>query len=305
MVENAALRAIRLLDLVPYIVAHPGISITELAKEFSISRDEVLKDLNLLFLCGLPGYTPLELIDISFDGESVVIRDPQNLAAPRNLNESEALIARIALAALEESTPKTSAAYLRIIALREKIAEAFSSSIPASAITFTLDKERATLEAIESAIKQELDLEMTYNNVTKDSSSRRSITPISIIAEDKRTLVSAYCHSAKALRTFNLAQISEVSTKERSTRTDLERLEDSRGSSAEVIIKSEDSRFLSENASSLKELSKSCYQIDIFQPEWIVRSVLAGADSLELAKPLELRAEIAERANRALLAYKG
>ena len=305
MVENAALRAIRLLDLVPYIVAHPGISITELAKEFSISRDEVLKDLNLLFLCGLPGYTPLELIDISFDEESVVIRDPQNLAAPRNLNESEALIARIALAALEESTPKTSAAYPQIIALREKIAKAFSSSIPASAITFTLDKERAMLEAIEGAIKQELDLEITYNNVTKDSSSRRSITPISIIAEDKRTLVSAYCHSAKALRTFNLAQISEVSTKERSTRTDLERLEDSRGSSAEVIIKSEDSRFLSENASSLKELSKSCYQIDIFQPEWIVRSVLAGADSLELAKPLELRAEIAERANRALLAYKG
>lgn len=305
MVENAALRAIRLLDLVPYIVAHPGISITELAKEFSISRDEVLKDLNLLFLCGLPGYTPLELIDISFDEESVVIRDPQNLAAPRNLNESEALIARIALAALEESTPKTSAAYPQIIALREKIAKAFSSSIPASAITFTLDKERATLEAIEIAIKQELDLEMIYNNVTKDSSSRRSITPISIIAEDKRTLVNAYCHSAKALRTFNLSQISEISTKERSTRTDLERLEDSRGSSAEVIIKSEDSRFLSENASSLKELSKSCYQIDIFQPEWIVRSVLAGADSLELANPLELRAEIAERANRALLAYKG
>jgi len=305
MVENAALRAIRLLDLVPYIVAHPGISITDLAKEFSISRDEVLKDLNLLFLCGLPGYTPLELIDISFDEESVVIRDPQNLAAPRNLNESEALIARIALAALEESTPKTAAAYPKIIALREKIAKAFSSSIPASAITFTLDRERATLEAIEGAIKQEFDLEITYNNVTKDSSSSRSITPISIIAEDKRTLVSAYCQNAKALRTFNLAQISEVSTKERSTRTDLERLEDSRGSSAEVIIKGEDASFLRENASSLKELSNSCYQIDIFQPEWIVRSVLAGADSLELAKPLELRAEIAERANRALLAYKG
>lgn len=305
MVENAALRAIRLLDLVPYVVAHPGISITELAKEFSITRDEVLKDLNLLFLCGLPGYTPLELIDISFDEESVVIRDPQNLAAPRNLNESEALIARIALAALEESTPRTSSAYLQIVALREKIAKAFSSSIPASAITFTLDKERATLEAIEGAITQELDLEITYNNVTKDSSSRRSITPISIIAEDKRTLVSAYCHSAKALRTFNLAQISEVSTKARIVRADLERLEDSRGSSAEVIIKSEDSSFLSENASSLKELSKSCYQIDIFQPEWIVRSVLASVDSIELAKPLELRAEIAERANRALLAYKG
>ncbi len=305
MVENAALRAIRLLDLVPYIVSHPGISITELAREFSISRDEVLKDLNLLFLCGLPGYTPLELIDISFDEESVVIRDPQNLAAPRNLNESEALIARIALAALEESAPKSSAAYPEIVALREKIAKAFSSSIPASAITYSLDKERVMLENIEGAIKQDLDLEITYNNVTKDSSTRRSITPISIIAEDKRTMVSAYCHSAKALRTFNLSQITEASTIERLTRADLERLEESRGSSAEVLIKEEESSFLLENASSLKELSNSRYQIDIFQPEWIVRSVLAGADSLELAQPIALRAEIAERARKALLAYKG
>jgi len=287
MVENAALRAIRLLDLVPYIVAHPGISIAELAREFSISRDEVLKDLNLLFLCGLPGYTPLELIDISFDEESVVIRDPQNLAA------------------LEESAPKSSAAYPEIVALREKIAKAFSSSIPASAITYSLDKERVMLENIERAIKQELDLEITYNNVTKDSSTRRSITPISIIAEDMRTLVSAYCHSAKALRTFNLSQITEASTIERSTRADLERLEESRGSSAEVLIKEEESSFLLENASSLKELSNSRYQIDIFQPEWIVRSVLAGADSLELAQPIALRAEIAERARKALLAYKG
>ena len=287
MVENAALRAIRLLDLVPYIVSHPGISITELAREFSISRDEVLKDLNLLFLCGLPGYTPLELIDISFDEESVVIRDPQNLAA------------------LEESAPKSSAAYPEIVALREKIAKAFSSSIPASAITYSLDKERVMLENIEGAIKQELDLEITYNNVTKDSSTRRSITPISIIAEDKRTLVSAYCHSAKALRTFNLSQITEASTIERLRRADIERLEESRGSSAEVLIKEEESSFLLENASSLKELSNSRYQIDIFQPEWIVRSVLAGADSLELAQPIALRAEIAERARKALLAYKG
>jgi proteasome accessory factor C len=291
--------------LVPYIVSHPGISISELATEFSISRDEVLKDLNLLFLCGLPGYTPLELIDISFDEESVVIRDPQNLASPRNLNESEALIARIALAALEESTPKNSPAFLPIVALREKIAKAFSSSIPASAITFSLDKERITLGVIEKAIQQDLDLDILYNNVTKDSSSQRAITPISIIAEDKRTLISAYCHSAKALRTFNLSQITAATTKERIARADLERLEDSRGCTAELIIKDDESSFLIENRPSLKELSDSCYQIDIFQPEWIVRSVLAAANSLELAKPHELRQEIEARAKSALLAYQG
>ncbi|MBM3655587.1 MAG: WYL domain-containing protein [Actinobacteria bacterium] len=305
MAENAALRAIRLLDLVPYIVAHPGISIAALAREFSITRDEVLRDLNLLFLCGLPGYTPLELIDISFDEESVVIRDPQNLEAPRNLNESEALIARIALAALEESTPNTSSVHSQIVALREKIAKAFSSSIPTSALVFTLDRQRLTLETIEEAINEELDLEITYSNVTKDSSTKRSITPIAVIAEQKRTLISAYCHSAKGPRTFNLAQVSAITKCERLERLDLDRLEQARGTRAEVVAKDLDSDFLKENSSSLKEVSKSCYQIDIFQPEWIVRSILAGADSLELSKPLALRAEIAERAKQALLAYRG
>jgi len=78
MVEGAAARALRLLDLVPYLVSHPGISVARLAEEFQVSKEEILKDLNLLFMCGLPGYTPLELIDISFDDDVVVVRDPQN-----------------------------------------------------------------------------------------------------------------------------------------------------------------------------------------------------------------------------------
>jgi predicted DNA-binding transcriptional regulator YafY len=95
MAENAALRALRLLDLVPYVLRNPGISIKGLANHFEMSRDELIKDLNLLFMCGLPGYTPLELIDLSFEDGVVEVRDPQNLKAPRNFNESEALALRI------------------------------------------------------------------------------------------------------------------------------------------------------------------------------------------------------------------
>ena len=89
MSENAAERALRLLDLVPFILDNQGISINRLASEFNVSKEEILKDLNLLFVCGLPGYTPLELIDISFEDEVVYLRDPQNLSQPRNLTISE------------------------------------------------------------------------------------------------------------------------------------------------------------------------------------------------------------------------
>ena len=95
MTENAAERAIRLLDLVPFILENQGISIKQLAGSFDVSKEEIIKDLNLLFVCGLPGYTPLELIDISFEDEVVFIRDPQNLAEPRNLTISESIVTRI------------------------------------------------------------------------------------------------------------------------------------------------------------------------------------------------------------------
>ena len=57
MSENAAERALRLLDLVPFVVNNQGIAISELASRFSVTREEIVKDLNLLFLCGLPGYS--------------------------------------------------------------------------------------------------------------------------------------------------------------------------------------------------------------------------------------------------------
>ena len=54
----------RLLDLVPFLLAHQGIALEDLAKQFGVTQEVILDDLNTLWLCGLPGYTPLELIDL-------------------------------------------------------------------------------------------------------------------------------------------------------------------------------------------------------------------------------------------------
>ena len=45
-------QAARMLDLVPFISSHQGISTTELAAEFGIPVDELLGDLNSLWMCG-------------------------------------------------------------------------------------------------------------------------------------------------------------------------------------------------------------------------------------------------------------
>ena len=67
--SDALMRTKRSLDLIPFILEHQGITMEELAKKFNVSKDVLFEDLNMLFCCGLPGYTPLELIDMSFDDE--------------------------------------------------------------------------------------------------------------------------------------------------------------------------------------------------------------------------------------------
>ena len=60
------LRTARLLDLVPFLNTHQGIALKELAAHFDVTPAQMSADLMTLWMCGLPGYTPLELMDLAF-----------------------------------------------------------------------------------------------------------------------------------------------------------------------------------------------------------------------------------------------
>ena len=68
-------RTARLLDLVPYISSHQGISLKELAQTFKVDQGQMTSDLTTLWMCGLPGYTPLELMDLDFESGFVTIHN--------------------------------------------------------------------------------------------------------------------------------------------------------------------------------------------------------------------------------------
>lgn len=303
MVEGAASRAIRLLDLVPFLVSHPGISVAALAKEFEISKEEILKDLNLLFMCGLPGYTPLELIDISFDDEVVVVRDPQNLQSPRNLTESESLALRIALSALLESTPRSNPMHDKIEQLARKIAGAFGSEIPSGAIDFTTDHESRVLRTVENAIKERADLEIEYLNKAKDEFTQRRITPMFITAYPNRKILSGYCHVARAERSFVLSQINSARLVPKlSAELSKQSYEDS-FIHVVISVNNLECSFYKDNEKLLKKIDGDAFALEVFQDEWIIRTIVSDPDSLELLKPQTLRESVRERAIDALHAY--
>ena len=54
MGSSTAQRLPRLLALVPYLLSRPGIRISEAAADFGVSEQQLRRDLELLWMCGLP-----------------------------------------------------------------------------------------------------------------------------------------------------------------------------------------------------------------------------------------------------------
>ena len=87
-------RFARILRMVPFLNSHQGIAIKEACEIFGVNERDLIADLNLLWVCGLPGYSHLELIDVQFDGGYISISNADSIAKPRKLTfeESSALI---------------------------------------------------------------------------------------------------------------------------------------------------------------------------------------------------------------------
>ena len=98
-------RTARLLDIVPFLASHQGIELLTLAKEFDVSQGQMVADLTTLWMCGLPGYTPLELMELSFDSGFVTIHNAETLAHPRSLSEEESIALLLGLDLVIESLP--------------------------------------------------------------------------------------------------------------------------------------------------------------------------------------------------------
>ncbi|MGH2693871.1 MAG: hypothetical protein ACRDJJ_03540, partial [Actinomycetota bacterium] len=63
----------RILLMIPYVVRHPGVSLDDLSERFGVDKRTLVDDLQLIFFCGLPGYTPADLIEVSFEGGRVYV----------------------------------------------------------------------------------------------------------------------------------------------------------------------------------------------------------------------------------------
>ena len=146
-IQTSLSRTARLLDLVPYVASHQGIEIATLAKHFNVSQDQMIADLTTLWMCGLPGYTHLELMDLSFESGFVTIHNAQTLSNPRSLNSEETIALLLGLDLVIQSLP-TDRSDLRDLAtsLVEKLSMRISITAKLTAVPSAAGSVRALIE---------------------------------------------------------------------------------------------------------------------------------------------------------------
>lgn len=199
----------RLLALVPYLLARPGVRLADVAADFAITEDRLRKDLNLLWVCGLPGHGPGDLIDVEFEGETVTLLEPAGVTRPLRLTVDEALALIVALRALAE-TPGLSDRDAVDRALVKVELAAGAAAGPADRVEIAVEGEERVLPVVRQALEDARALHLAYYVPGRDETTERDVDPMRLLLVDGRSYLEAWCRRVDAVRLFRLDRVHEV-----------------------------------------------------------------------------------------------
>lgn len=293
-------RTARLLDLVPYINAHQGIALKDLAAVFEVSNAQMVNDLTTLWMCGLPGYTPLELMDLDFESGYVSISNAPTLAKPRSVTFDEGVALILGLDLLRASIP------IDRIDLLEKI-DSLSARISAiinlsSTFSVIAPINQGVSAAIDEALSSRCTLEIEYHSVYRDEITERVVFPIEIVEIDGQQYLSSYCYSASDFRQFKLDRIQRAVVTHEIKTIPKDSSKNEKINSRLKVLKP--NRQIAERFSKSDLEAGSEFVFQTYSQQWLERSILSSGDGVALITPPEIRASIAQLAQSMLDRYK-
>jgi proteasome accessory factor C len=197
----------RLLNLVPYLLARPGIEVAEAAADLGVSEKQLREDLELLWVCGLPGYGPGDLIDMAFDGDRVTITYDAGIDRPLRLTPDEALALVVALRMLAETPGLANRdAVDRALAKLENAAGDLADAPVAVRLPGNADR----LSALSGAVERRRAVRITYYTATRDETSERVVDPMRVLVMSGHAYLEAWCRRAEAVRMFRVDRIDAM-----------------------------------------------------------------------------------------------
>ncbi len=208
MSESATERLSRLLAMVPWLLSHQGVPLDEAAAEFGVDQRQLVKDLELLFVCGLPGHLPDDLIEADWEDGFVYVGNADAISRPLRLGVDEALALIVGLRTLLD-VPGIGDREAVSRALAKLEAAAGAAGSPAGSVNVDLGRsaDASVLAACEDAVRRHRRLHLRYLVPHRDETTERDVDPMRVLHVDGRWYLEGWCHRAEGVRLFRLDRV--------------------------------------------------------------------------------------------------
>ena len=300
----------RLLALVPYLLARPGIPIDEAAADFGVTATQLRRDLELLWMCGLPGYGPGDLIDLSFDSDTVTVTFDAGMNRPLRLAAAEATALVVALRALVDTPGVDSDAVQRALA---KIESAAGLAAQTPMVVGLATREEAATASVREALARRRALHLRYYTASRDAVSDRTVDPMRLLLLEGRSYLEAWCRQAEGVRLFRLDRIEDVTLLDeaanppahaRPTDVSAGLFRPAPDQQVAVLVLGQDAGWVSEYypVDELVELGDGRCRVRMRYADeaWMVRLLLGLGPDVTVLEPPALAAALRRRATAAL-----
>ena len=287
-----------LIEMLPWLVANNGASLSEVATHFEITDKYALELIGQLVVTG-PSQDGGGLVDIDFeDAESIFVSDAKSLDRPVKLSSFEATTLLGGLHYLEQfpalANPEIVAGLIsKIQTLLPSLESPISVITPPVSSTIS--------EVIASCISNGHAVQISYGAVTKDDVSERTVDPLRIYIRDDFTYLQAWCRSSSAWRNFRLDRImSAIESAEEIAIPDQQvELEASRDYLATIELdKAYYGQLDQVDIISFKEYMWHAVEVQfkVYSRDWLISMILASGGRMRAIGPPDLIAGLVERA---------
>ena len=317
MSTNAVTQLGRLLALIPWLLARPGVGVEETAQEFGISPAQVRKDLELAFMCGLPGHLPDDLIDVSLEGDHIVVSNADTIARPLRLAADEVLALLVGLQTLAQLPQGHDSELLdRVTATLERAAG--DAAEAHHRIHVQVETDDASLATLQPALATGRRLRLRYYVPARDELTERDVDPLRLLVVDGRAYLEGYCHRAEQVRLFRVDRIEPTSVQvldvPAEVPSDLTRPDLSEGvfrpdesQTLATIEVSPQARWVAD-AYPVESVTDrpdggATVQLRIADPGWLVRLALRLGGAVRIVEPASATSDAVAAASTALTRY--
>jgi len=302
--RSAADRLRGLLVMLPWLMQRDTVRISDMAQQFNISKSDLVEDLQLASMCGVPPYTPFDLADLWLDDEFINVGPNKQFEQRLRLSAHEAFTLSVLASAADDIPGFSQGEHLQ--SALQKLQRILGDNMVDVEI-----ESPEFLDAVTQAAEDGEILNIVYWTPSRNEESERTVIVRSVFSDKGNWYMSADDSASGERRHFRIDRIRSLQPTGEFSAVSPEPVDIpqwfSNATQTEVvvahvaphaawIVEAYPCRSITENGDGSFDI-----EMAVSSEHWLSRIVLRAGDGITISSPPHL-ADVAQRAARQVLA---